>query len=949
MLTSKAFILGTVAFAIFSIYAIFFSLYQTQLKFEDTSDINPLSQGNSTSWFQPKVKVAFVIVDGLRFDYLLNYKNIDRDPALQVNKFNKFNQKYFDNPDKFVVLRAFADLPTMTVLRVPTLMTGNVPRLGSVLTAFGALPATEDSIPRQLYLQGKKSYFTGDPILKEYFPKYFKSDFKMSGFNMKDKEADEPSHKYLNERLAENDFDFLAAHFLRLDHMGHNVGLYNFDVQEAIEDIDQFLVHMMDSIDDNTMLIFGGDHGMTKAGGHGGGSPQETNTALVAYYKKGFMKNMHKKENFKKIMRSINETKAQVHQIDIVPTLSMLMGLPTPFSNMGQILNDLYPVGDYLTQQDCPDAAFEMQMLRDNHLNTLQVWNYFKKYHEGQDLFTAQEYSKISDLYQEVESAYKAANEMISQSQQCEASFHEAFITAILKSQQLSNQIHDLVSTKPPHDLVIFWQAFTILVLTGISYVLLVQYILKTKDYEHISLKKPKSWKSLAKTFIPLTILIALIWVFMLQKSPLLMRPFTASVLVLALWIIGSSIVSFISKSQEDYSENVPSTAQSEENRRPSTFSIKSFFLFQNPLVSAGAAAIIGYLFYLTHVFRLDKFYVAGLAHSNAPYVVVLLIGARIAGRYLKIAPYIMVGALLLAKVVNLTDWGFFWSDDCSLITALALVGDWLWGEAEFIQKKLKIGKVWSFHYVIGFIVLVCYHLIFDSDSEFVQIILPRVLWAIVIASSLVPFALKMPKKFFKRNLQINLILFLTLMQLHRKLLYFTIILSSMRVLTFIFKRTQFKNYLYPLFLGLLSYTGLFSLGFQDRKLPRNFEPAFVGIHDFHIALCLFLYSSAFLSTIILGMLFISFYSQGLELQEVELGTEKDESSCEVVALKGHANIIKKRNILLYSFFYCLIMIGAAINPVILKEHKKVYLSMERFLVDSVFFLFTINAVNLFV
>ncbi len=183
MLTSKAFLLATVAFAFFSFYALFYSLYMTQLKFHDTSEVNPLSQENSTSWFEPKVKVVFVVIDALRFDYLLNYQNIDHDKALQQNKLTKFNKAFFKHPKNFVVFRALADAPTMTVLRVPTLMTGNVPRLGSVLTAFGALPAEEDSVPRQLYLQNKKSYFSGDPILKEYFPKYLESDYKIGSFN----------------------------------------------------------------------------------------------------------------------------------------------------------------------------------------------------------------------------------------------------------------------------------------------------------------------------------------------------------------------------------------------------------------------------------------------------------------------------------------------------------------------------------------------------------------------------------------------------------------------------------------------------------------------------------------------------------------------------------------------------------------------------------------------
>ena len=137
MLTSKVFILGTIFFACFSIYALFYSLYQTQLKFHDTSELNLLTQeDNSTTWFQPKVKVVMVIIDGLRFDYLLNYKNIDHKKALNDNKFRLFNKAFFEKPKRFVVLRAKADLPTMTVLRVPCLMTGNVPEIRQRFDGF---------------------------------------------------------------------------------------------------------------------------------------------------------------------------------------------------------------------------------------------------------------------------------------------------------------------------------------------------------------------------------------------------------------------------------------------------------------------------------------------------------------------------------------------------------------------------------------------------------------------------------------------------------------------------------------------------------------------------------------------------------------------------------------------------------------------------------------------
>jgi len=344
----------------------------------------------------------------------------------------------------------------------------------------------------------------------------------------------------------------------------------------------------------------------------------------------------------------------------------------------------------------------------------------------------------------------------------------------------------------------------------------------------------------------------------------------------------------------------------------------------------------------LTNILGLRKGLIAGLP-SYIPYLCVMVIASRFAGRYLNLSPYIMGIGVFTCFGISTFLLYRYWTIKVNIMLGLVFLADWLWREMQFANKKLKTGKIWSLQYTAAFVVLIGYHLLCDPKTELVEIYLPRVIWGLVIGSILTSFALKMPRKVIKRNMQVNLVLFLALMQVHKKFVYFGIALSIMRIVTFLFKRTSFKNYLYPLIMGLLSYFGLFAIGFDDLKLPRRFGPAFVGLHDFHLSSCLLLFSSAYLSTIILGMLFMSFYSQDLESQEVELGIQKEESNVKVVALKGHSNIIRKRNLILYCFFYNLLMIGAALNPVIMKRPKAIFGAMERFLVDGAFYLFTVN------
>ena len=247
----------------------------------------------------------------------------------------------------------------------------------------------------------------------------------------------------------------------------------------------------------------------------------------------------------------------------------------------------------------------------------------------------------------------------------------------------------------------------------------------------------------------------------MLVNSPKIMRPITSTALVLAFFIVGSSIVSMLPKSHEKSFETVGSTARSTEERQPLFVSLKSFFIFQNPLITAGALTLIGCLFYLTHVYQINKGDVAAL-RPYTPYVFVLLIGARLSGRYLKISPYIMAVAVILMIGLGLTHPCLVWSSKGIITMGLLLFADWLWGEIQFTRLKLKAGKIWSFQYVISFTVLVAYHLVCDPNTDFVKIILPRVLWAIIISSCLASFTLKLPHQVIKRNFQINLVLFLT-------------------------------------------------------------------------------------------------------------------------------------------------------------------------------------------
>lgn len=81
-------------------------------------------------------------------------------------------------------------------------------------------------------------------------------------------------------------------------------------------------------MDNETLLVIMGDHGMTETGDHGGDSLLELNTALIFY---------SKKENL--IKSSVVE---ETRQINLTPTLALLLGIPIPFSNLGIVIESMF-------------------------------------------------------------------------------------------------------------------------------------------------------------------------------------------------------------------------------------------------------------------------------------------------------------------------------------------------------------------------------------------------------------------------------------------------------------------------------------------------------------------------------------------------------------------------------------------------------------------------------
>ena len=131
--------------------------------------------------------------------------------------------------------------------------------------------------------------------------------------------------RHIDKELTSDDWDVMILHYLGLDHIGHIAGPSSplvgpklLEMDHVVNNIYKAMLKWDQAGKAPPLLVLCGDHGMSDAGSHGGASSAETSTPLV------FMSPLFEHgggEGF---------SKKQVQQIDLVPTLSLLLGLPIP-------------------------------------------------------------------------------------------------------------------------------------------------------------------------------------------------------------------------------------------------------------------------------------------------------------------------------------------------------------------------------------------------------------------------------------------------------------------------------------------------------------------------------------------------------------------------------------------------------------------------------------------
>ncbi|KAJ2707668.1 major facilitator super transporter protein [Coemansia sp. IMI 203386] len=289
-------------------------------------------------------RLVIMLVDALRNDFVFGN-----------NSAMSYTQGLLRSGDA-MGYTAKALAPTVTMPRIKALMTGTVPNfLDAVLNIAESDTSSSlkfhDNLLWQLKNQGKTINMFGDDTWLRLFPDIFTETDGTSSFFVTDTvEVDANVTRHVRPELERGGWDVTIFHYLGLDHIGHLAGPDSSLMKPKQEEMDHVVqtVHEIVTKQDAqrqiedpnakpTLFVLLGDHAMNEIGNHGGNSHLETSTVFV------FMgQGIHGQPIADQGKNALSALLTrEVPQINLVPTLALLFGVPIPKNNLGLPLADL--------------------------------------------------------------------------------------------------------------------------------------------------------------------------------------------------------------------------------------------------------------------------------------------------------------------------------------------------------------------------------------------------------------------------------------------------------------------------------------------------------------------------------------------------------------------------------------------------------------------------------
>lgn len=323
-------------------------------------DILPNWKGKGTvdgGCWHPKTfeRAVVVVIDALRYDFTVPVK----DDAPFHNAFPFMYDTALASPNNAVLRPFIADPPTSTLQRLKGLTTGTLPTFVDVGSSFAGTAIEEDNLLMQLRDAGKRIIHLGDDTWESLFPGYFQANLSRAydSFNVWDLHTvDNGAIEHIFPLMKrKGEWDVTIAHLLGVDHAGHRYGPDHPEMAKKLQQMNTFIKDLASNIEDDTLLIVMGDHGMDSKGDHGGESEDEVEAALWMYSPKP----VFGRTKPEYVTPPATAKTHPVNQIDLVPTLALLMGIPIPYNNLGHPIEEAF-VGPRGTAWDRLAAAERM-------------------------------------------------------------------------------------------------------------------------------------------------------------------------------------------------------------------------------------------------------------------------------------------------------------------------------------------------------------------------------------------------------------------------------------------------------------------------------------------------------------------------------------------------------------------------------------------------------------
>ncbi|KAF2722073.1 hypothetical protein K431DRAFT_345816 [Polychaeton citri CBS 116435] len=354
-----AFFCLVILFHVFGLYLFCSGFLLSRLVLNDKSqcavppavlDNNVHTPGSfDTGCWHPKSfdKAVVIVIDALRYDFTVPFQpQYENEPPHHFHDALPILYETATKEPQNAFLRPFiADPPTTTLQRLKGLTTGTLPTFIDAGSNFAGTTIDEDNLVQQLSDAGKKVVHLGDDTWHSLFPGLFEPNltkaydsFNVWDLHTVDDGVNEHLFPLLESKETQGKWDIIFGHYLGVDHAGHRYGPDHSAMTDKLKQMNDVLGRLIEILDDQTLLVVLGDHGMDIKGDHGGESDDEVEAALWMYSKKGIFGRSNKAF----IQPPKDAKERPVGQIDLVPTLAFLLGLPVPFNNLGRPIEEAF-------------------------------------------------------------------------------------------------------------------------------------------------------------------------------------------------------------------------------------------------------------------------------------------------------------------------------------------------------------------------------------------------------------------------------------------------------------------------------------------------------------------------------------------------------------------------------------------------------------------------------